>query len=115
MGPQACFDEPRLVTFAEFERATAEARRMSKRELLESASELFQQAKHLLDTALKSLEGGEDVLHAADADRDELLALCKVAVANRVALVKVATNDPRTAKPHPVDLDLRFHAHFPAL
>ncbi|KAH8044226.1 hypothetical protein JL722_14782 [Aureococcus anophagefferens] len=106
-----CFADPPHVSFADYERVAGAQRGGAAGRLADSASDLFQNAKQLLDQAAK-IGDPAAALAGADVDGAELRALMKVAVANRVNIVREQAGGGATRG---LDVAFKFHEHFPVL
>ncbi|KAH8075648.1 hypothetical protein JL721_1662 [Aureococcus anophagefferens] len=107
----SCFADPPHVSFADYERVAGAQRGGAAGRLADSASDLFQNAKQLLDQAAK-IGDPAAALAGADVDGAELRALMKVAVANRVNIVREQAGGGATRG---LDVAFKFHEHFPVL
>ena len=92
------------MAFADFERVSA-LQRARHEDPKAAASQLLQTATQLLDRAAK-LPDAASALEGADADLDDLRALARVAVANRVSLMRPAET---------FAVDLSAHESLPVL
>ena len=106
----ACFAEPAPITYEDYERVSLKQRAACE-DLTKAASQLFGSAAQLVDHALKLRKTSDWVLHSC-ADAEDLVALKRVAVSNRVGLARADAD----ADPAPkFALDLAAHEDFPVV
>lgn len=106
----ACFAEPAPITYEDYERVSLKQRAACE-DLTKAASQLFGSAAQLVDHALKLGKTSDRVLHSC-ADAEDLVALKRVAVSNRVGLARADAD----ADPAPkFALDLAAHEDFPVV
>lgn len=108
-------EDPPYVNYKQFKELTTTGmdpkNKNNSEQLLDYANEYLQRAKQATDTLLK---GGfdDDAFEAVGTSRAALLAMAKVAVANRVAIAKLKSQ--QIHRPIITDHEkIRFHPHYP--
>ena len=106
----ACFAEPAPIQYEAYESISSKQRAACD-DIPTAASKFFGDAAQLVDHAVRLGKTAEPVLYST-ADGDDLVALKRVAVSNRVGLARAdADADP----PPRFALDLAAHEDFPVV
>ena len=106
----ACFAEPAPIQYEAYESISLKQRAACD-DVTAAASKFFGDAAQLVDHAIKLGKTAEPVLYST-SDADDLVALKRVAVSNRVGLARAdADADP----PPRFALDLAAHEDFPVV